>query len=288
MVKFGKDRFHYSPKTAKTEIGAGDTSFTIRRYSSTVNSPSYIQIKPITQKTQEGVFMELLIISIKSGLARINTYELISKLKYLAYREVYKFTLKEFLAIVTNMSQYSCFPPHHLKIIQQYLTTLFKIFDPKSNSPLTPIDTGEVSYRSIGRGLIILCGGSLQDKLDAIGVLYEEYGIQEIESTEMADLCEGVLKLYQAFDSKSFEGTNAAEISSRTTVKCWEDLGVHTLETICPNQLKLLIEESKIETERAGLSKSTKRTQLYKTFEQSLKKLLHNKDLFKSIEVSLK
>jgi len=270
-------------------MDAEDTSFIKKRYLSIENSPLCIQRKSTIQKMQEEVFMELFVISVKSGLTRVNTYELIYKLKYLAFRGVYKLTLKEFLFIITNMSQYSCFPPDHLKTIQQYLAMIFKIFDPKSNFPITfHIDIGEVHYRSIGKGLIVLCGGSLQDKLDAIGLLYEEYAIREIKSTEMADLCEGMLKLYQAFDSKSFEGTSVAEISSKTTTKCWEDLNVHISEAIDPNQLKLFTKESKSETESADLNRSIKRAQLHKTLEQSLKKLLQNNNLFKPIEVSLK
>eukprot|EP00826_Nyctotherus_ovalis_P051544 TRINITY_DN6447_c0_g1_i1.p3 TRINITY_DN6447_c0_g1~~TRINITY_DN6447_c0_g1_i1.p3 ORF type:complete len:130 (+),score=48.36 TRINITY_DN6447_c0_g1_i1:969-1358(+) len=126
--------------------------------------------------------------------------------------------------------------------------------------------------------------GSIQDKMDAIGVLYEEYGIQEVESTEVADLCEGMLKLYRVFDQKSFEEASAAEISSKTALKCWERLGIYASESISPNQL--IAEEIKSESDSVHLSKSVKRAQLVETFEHSLKRLLHKKELFAFIKVA--
>lgn len=137
VLRFAKDNFQSLPQAAQSEVDAVDSSFTVerlRRYASSANSPSCIQIKPTVQKTQEAVFYELFVMSIKSGLMKINVFELISKLKYLAFKGVYKLKLKEFLTLITSMSQYNSFPSHHMKVIKQYLTTIFKIFDPKSNS----------------------------------------------------------------------------------------------------------------------------------------------------------
>jgi len=265
----------------ETEEQMEDYSFStekIKRYASS-STPSCVPPKPPIQKNKEHIFHDILMLSIRSGLKRVNAFEVISKLKTLAFKGKDKINQSEFLAIITGMSKYKCLPLYCLKSMKQYLISFFKNFDSKGR--------GEVSYRNIGRGLIVLCDGTIQDKVDSIKLLYEEYGIQEIEQSEIADLCEGVFKLYKIFDPRIFEKVGIVEVAAETTNKCWDELKICNAESVKPWQLKKWIERlNVVYTEEAGsLSKVKQRYQLDKLLKESFERLLRNKNLFNFVKV---
>lgn len=118
---------------------AMDCSFTtekLKRYGSSAYSPSCVQLRSSSQRNKEGVLDEIVLMSIKSGLKKVNAYEAISRLKFVSERGIRQLTLDQFLKIITDMNAYKYLPSYSLKSIRQYLNILFKIFDAKSTSIL--------------------------------------------------------------------------------------------------------------------------------------------------------
>ena len=161
------------------------------------------------------------------------------------------------------------------------------------------IDSKEYSYKSLGKGLIVLSGGTVKDKLDAIAILYEKYGVQNIDSSEMANLCEGLFGMYEKFDPKVFQklGSSKAEIASCTATNCWKTLNVIDSAPIAPNRLEKWISneaeakesegEGSEESNTSVMTKYAKETEFKECLENALDKLSHNKDLFNVIYVIL-
>lgn len=291
LVRFGSKIGRESFGCNGAEEHAAECSFScdrLKKCPSSVPSPSYTPFRPAVSNSRSHVLNEILVLSIKSGLKRINAFELISKLKLLAFRGKGRIKMGDFMDIVTSMKPYKYLPAHCLKLMKQHLTSFFKNFDSKSTPLNEKVDRGEVSYRNIGRGLIVLCGGSVEDKTDAVKVLYERYGVQDVEASELADLCEGMFRLYSAFDPKTFAKAALADVAAETATKCCEILQVCGPELIKPWQLRNWVEGKRKERveDPASLSKVAKRHQIDKSFKESLKRLLRNKELFNFVKVA--
>lgn len=257
----------------------------VRRPESFSYSPLQLQLKPTIQNSSEDVFEEIIKFSIRSGLKRINAYEAVSKLKLLAYRGMSKLKLDEFCTFIFQMHQFRYIPSHILKTMKQYLSNIYKIFDSKSIVNIF-IDFGEVSYKKIGQFLIIFCSGSKQDKVEAIGLLYEKYGIKNIESSEMASMFKGVFKIYKNFDPNMFEGQTLTEVSSSIIDKCWNDLMTSTNNPIETFQLYNWIKEENCERSITQ-SKVKIKLNIKKLIDQTLEHFLNNEELPDFINVKL-
>ena len=146
------------------------------------------------------------------------------------------------------------------------------------------IDTGEVLYENIGRGLIVLCGGSIQDKIESIGVLYEKYGIQDIESSELANLIKGMLKIFHSIDPSIFEKVTLTEASSIVVSRCWNDLNLSSTEAVMLIQLYNWI-LGKPDRGCISQSKSEKRFKITNSLRQCLGDLLRTDMMVEFINV---
>ena len=103
----------------------------LKRYESSIYSPTHLQLKP-AQKNRELILLEIVKLSIKSGLKYINAFEVISKLKLLAHKGITKLKVDVFVELICQMNNYKHFSSHELKTMKQYLNAIYKIFDPKS------------------------------------------------------------------------------------------------------------------------------------------------------------
>ena len=92
----------------------------------------------------------------------------------------------------------------------------------------------------------MFCKGSLKDKTTSISILYEELGIQSINSFEMAKVFEGIFKLYSHFDPKLSEKlrvSDVSEIALNLVYKCWNDFKIGNITPFTCTQVNAWIEK---------------------------------------------
>jgi len=253
-------------------------------YSQSVISPGiYAQ-----QNIKENSIREIQLLAIKSGLIKLNCYNIISKFKHLQYSGIKKLKSEEFIEIIQGQFYYKFLPEHILNSTKFQLLKIYSILDTKN--------LNEVEILEIGKILIILCGGTLRDKLDSIGILYEKYGIQQIDSSEFANLCERFFKLYEKFDSKFFEKINTfpAEIASSTSNKLWSDLNIINSVPISPLNIKNWVKNQRdgeltenLQINIMNITKKDKENEYKENLVNTLNKLLQNKAFFNIIPVFL-
>eukprot|EP00826_Nyctotherus_ovalis_P002423 TRINITY_DN10483_c0_g4_i2.p1 TRINITY_DN10483_c0_g4~~TRINITY_DN10483_c0_g4_i2.p1 ORF type:complete len:141 (-),score=12.57 TRINITY_DN10483_c0_g4_i2:18-440(-) len=102
LIKLASSIEWQGPAWSGTEEHAVEYSFSsdrLKRYPSSIPSPSYIPLKPAALNSRNHVLNEILMLSIKSGLKRINVFELISKLKLLAFRGKGRIKMGDFMAV---------------------------------------------------------------------------------------------------------------------------------------------------------------------------------------------
>ena len=187
--------------------------------------------------------LQLKNISQKSGLARINTYQVSRYMKNNTKKFKHGIDKDQWVQLIFRFLT-DKLGLHETKAAATKLERVFNILETTGNIYIyiyiILIGSGRLAFNEVTKGVIVLCGGSLAEKLESCFLLFDYNNSNTIDNEELLSMLETIFTLY-FWSNKSIEqeySITPAELAQETAEKCFREFRIRPGGEIRIDQLK--------------------------------------------------
>ena len=106
----------------------------LKRYQSPGRSSSYAASQCAPTKNPDRYLNDVLMLSRKSFLNKLNAFEIVSKLKNISFKGMQQLTSDQFIEFILGQYFYLNLPAHVLNSVKPYLAQVYAILAPKGKT----------------------------------------------------------------------------------------------------------------------------------------------------------